>query len=97
MGIHWYARSRELIAISQALEDGDHRIFGPDASAADIDAANAECDVLFDRQDAARLALKQQSESVGVRVIRDWPESLRRHAAAYGTPREGQSFVDFVG
>jgi hypothetical protein len=98
MGIHWYALSREMIEVERALEAVEHRIFAPDATEATRDAALAEREMLYEREDATRRAMEQRGRGVGVEVIRDWPEEVQRHAAAYGTPREGQSFLDdFIG
>lgn len=96
MGTHWYSSSREQIAIEQALEAVERRIFAEGASDELIDAALAERDELYERQVSARRALEQRGEAIASEVVREWPEIVQRHAAALGAPAAGQTFLNLL-
>ena len=88
MGVHWYARSKELTEVARQQEKVERRIVAPDADAPAIDTALDEREALFTREDAGRAELARRGMSVTVASTRAWPPQVRQHVEALGAEPE---------
>jgi hypothetical protein len=96
MGVHWYARSKELTEVERQQEEVERRIVAANADAPAIDAALDERETLFTREDAARAELARRGASVTVASTRAWPPHVREHVEALGAEPE-RPLLDVLG
>jgi hypothetical protein len=96
MGMHWYARSKELTEVVRQQEEVERRIVAPDTDASAIDAALDEREALFTREDALRAELARRGASVTVASTRAWPPHVREHVEALGA-EPGRPLLEVVG
>jgi len=82
MGMHWYARSRELGIILRRLDDAERHMAS--AAPAEIDAAIRERDRLFEEADAVRAELASRGAAVTVTDALAWGPDVRAHVQALG-------------
>jgi hypothetical protein len=97
MGIHWYARSKELIEVARQFEEVERRIVYPDADERAINAALDEREVLFAREDEARAELKHRGFAVTIGSIREWPPHVLQHVDALGPAELDRRLLDLLG
>jgi hypothetical protein len=97
VGIHWYARSRELIDTAREFERVERCIVRPDADEKAIDAALEEREALFAREREARAELERRGLAVTLRSIGQWPAHVLEHVYALGSAAANRRFLDVLG
>lgn len=97
MGIHWYARSSQLLEVLQALEAVERRIFATGASDLEVEAALAEREALYAREDAARTELEHRGRAVTIGAARHWPPDVAQHVEALGPAERDCPLLDLLG
>lgn len=94
MGVHWYAKSEELIELERRFNEIEHRIVHPDANWRDIDDALDEREALFAHENEARAALEGRGLAVTVGSIRAWPSHVLAHVNALGALGRNRPLLD---
>jgi hypothetical protein len=97
MGIHWYAKSTELIDVARQFEEVERRIVRPDADERAINAALDEREALFACEREARAELERRGFAVTVGSVCDWPQHVWQHVEALGPAEPDRCFLDLLG
>jgi hypothetical protein len=97
MGVHWYAKSEELIELERQFDDVERRIVHPDADRRAINVALDERDALFAREGDVRAELERRGLAVTVGSIRGWPPHVQAHVHALAPTDPSQPLLELLG
>lgn len=97
MGIHWYAKSREMIEIAREFEEVERRIVLPLAEESAINRALDDRERLFARESEARKELERRGSEVTMGAIRGWPSRILEHFASLGAVEDSRRVLDVIG
>lgn len=97
MGVHWYARSRELLDVAKLSAGIESRIVEPGATPCEIDDALDEREALFALEAEVRAELERRGASVSFALARAWPAHVRAHLDALRPSHLDEPILDRLG